>query len=42
MIGGPGDYFTAGVPKVYERNEPWPDVTFNVSVFDQDLASARG
>ncbi len=42
MTGGPGDYFTAGVPKVYERNEPWPDVTFNVSVFDSDFYFREG
>jgi len=42
MTSGPGDYFTAGVPKVYERNEPWPDVTFKVSVFDSDFYFREG
>jgi hypothetical protein len=40
--GGPDGYFTSGVPKVYQRNEPWPDVTFHVPVFDSAFYSREG
>ncbi len=41
-MAGPATCFTAGVPKVYERNEPWPDVTFYVSVLDSDFYFHEG
>jgi len=33
-MAGPDRVFSFGVPKVYERQEPWPDVTFHVSILD--------
>ncbi len=42
MDGGPLGYFNAGVPKVYQRNEPWPDVTFRASVFENDVFMREG
>jgi Dolichyl-phosphate-mannose-protein mannosyltransferase len=40
--GGPLGVFYSGVPKVYQRNEPWPDVTFPVSVFDSGFYVREG
>ena len=40
--GGPDGNFTSGVPKVYQRNEPWPDVTFHVPVFESAFYSNEG
>jgi hypothetical protein len=40
--GGPLGVFYSGVPKVYQRNEPWPDVTFPVSVFDSAFYVREG
>jgi len=40
--GGPEGTFYSGVPKVYQRNEPWPDVTFHVAVFDSAFYSKEG
>ena len=34
MDGGRDGTFFSGIPKVYQRDEPWPDITFHVSVFD--------
>ncbi len=34
--------FFAGVPKVYQRNEPWPDVSFHVPVFDSAFYVEEG
>ncbi len=34
--------FFAGVPKVYQRNEPWPDVAFHVPVFDSAFYVKEG
>jgi hypothetical protein len=34
--------FFAGVPKVYQRNEPWPDVAFHVPVFDSAFYVQEG
>ncbi len=34
--------FFAGVPKVYQRNEPWPDVAFHVPVFDSAFYVEEG
>jgi hypothetical protein len=42
MDGGALGSFFAGVPKVYQRNEPWPDVTFRASVFDNDVFMREG
>jgi hypothetical protein len=42
MDGGSLGWFSAGVPKVYQRNEPWPDVTFHASVFDNDVYMREG
>ena len=33
---------SAGVPKIYQRDEPWPDVTFRVSVFDSAFYVEEG
>lgn len=42
MDGGPQGAFFAGVPKVYQRDEPWPDVTFHVPVFDSEFYVKEG
>ena len=42
MDGGKEGSFFAGVPKVYQRDEPWPDVTFHVPVFDSQFYMKEG
>ena len=40
--GGPDGTFDSGVPKVYERNEPWPDVRIQASAFQSGVYVREG
>jgi len=40
--GGPDGAFDSGCPKVYERNEPWPDVTIQASAMDSAVYVREG
>lgn len=39
---GPEGYFSAGLPKVYERNLDYPDITLTHSIFDSSFYIRRG
>ena len=39
---GPEGYFSAGLPKVYERNLDYPDITLTHSIFDSSFYVQRG